>query len=419
MGKILNNLNDILNMIFFFEGLNKKIKNFGYRIIPLICIIAYFFCLYLSEKFYGSYSFVAKHLILDPLPYFKDLKILLCGIDSIRNQQNPYEAICFDEFAYFNYPIIWGIFAIFPFFTLSNHFQIGFGLIIIFYFLFFDFIRKINLLESIIYSLFIVSPSVVLGLERGNSDIIILILLLLMLYIKNKVIIQSALLLFISILKLYPIGAIFLILVDKVNSNFKQIIFVTFFLLFSLYIFIFFDNISIVSFKTPRPYGVLTYGLGAIPTIAFIYFNEYKNLIFISFISFLLVWLILFYIKIVPYLSKMVVENGVIGKAFFMGSGIFVFTCIIGYNYEYRLVFLLLTLPQIFLWMKQKMILSYLAIVVLLLIVWHTAISNVLNIWKYKYVNTIYVILLFSFFFSFLCHSILLFFKKTKTKIKI
>jgi hypothetical protein len=98
-----------LNIII--EILSKKIKLFGFRIIPVLFLFLYYVLLYISENYFGSYSFVAKYLGLDAIPYFVDLKILLCGIDAIRNNQNPYDVICFGGVAYFNYPIIWKIFA--------------------------------------------------------------------------------------------------------------------------------------------------------------------------------------------------------------------------------------------------------------------------------------------------------------------
>ena len=349
------------------------------------------------------------------------MKVLLCGIDSIRNHQSPYENICFgSSHAIFNYPIIWGIFTIFPFFTLSNSFEIGFGLIIIFLILFFNFISKINLFESIIYSLFIISPAVALALERGNSDLIILIFLLLILYFKNKILIQSFFILLFSMLKLYPIAAILMIIVDKISKRYKFVIFAVFLLLFSLYAFLSVDNIGLVSNKTPRPFEGWSYGLGTIPSLLYLHFNQHKVLIFISFISCLLFWLIIVCKKIFPFLQTMVVENGVIGKAYFMGSGIFIFTCLIGYNFEYRLIFLLLTLPQILYWTKQRIFLSYFAIIITLLIVYQTAIVKFFKFFHfpyyfyyyYRFVGAIFVVMLFSFFLSFLYYSILIEFNK-------
>ena len=250
-----------------------------------------------------------------------------------------------------------------------------------------------------------------LGLERGNSDIIILVSLLHVLYLKDKVHIQASFLLLISMLKLYPVGAILMILSDQVNFKIKAIILITFIFLFSLFTFYFFDNISLVSYKTPRPYGGMSYGLGDIPSmITFGHFKDVKPLFFISYAVSLLAWITYFYFKINPYLKTMVIEVGNTGKAYFMGSGIFIVTCLIGYNWEYRLVFLILTLPQLLIWLKQKLVLVYLIIIILLLVVWQTAIKNVLFIFNFKYYNyynyisALLVVFLFSFYGSILIH---------------
>ena len=247
-------------------------------------------------------------------------------------------------------------------------------------------------------------------LERGNSDIIILILLLLMLHIKNNVAVQTTFLLIISMLKLFPIGAIFMLLVHRISNRQKVIIFSIFVFLFSLYVYFFFDNIRLVSFLTPRPHGKLSYGLGDIPSWLFNHFKQFKLLIFISFILGLFLWLAFFYKKIKPFLSKMTFENGLVEKAFFVGAGIFIFTCLIGFNWEYRLTFLLLTMPQILAWVKQKILLSYWIIGLLLLIVWQTFISSVIhyffNFSYYNFLSAIFVVCLFSFFFSVVLHNI-------------
>ena len=129
-----------------------------------------------------------------------------------------------------------------------------------------------------------------------------------------------------------------------------------------MYVYIFIDNITLVSHKTPRPYGGMSYGLGDIPSMVYGHFNNYKTFIFISFFSFMVMWLYFFYIKTFPILRKMVVEDDMKGKSFLMGSGIFITTCIIGFNWEYRLIFLLLTLPQIFKWVKKSRFISFLVI---------------------------------------------------------
>jgi hypothetical protein len=383
-----------------------------FRIIPSVLLILYFIILYISENYFGSYTYAAKYVSLNAVPYFVDLKVLLCGVDILRINQNPYEIVCFTDGAYFNYPKTWKIFTIFPFFTFANYFKIGFILIITFYFFVIKFLGKINFFESIIYSLFLISPSVILGLERGNSDIIIFIFLLQILYIKDNVQIQAALLLIISMLKLYPIGAILMILNDQVNFKKKAIIFVSFTLLFTLFLYCYYENITLVSYKTPRPYGGMSYGLGEIPSlITFGHFKNIKPLFFISYAISLLIWIIYFYYKINIYLNKMVIQIGNSGKAYLMGSGIFIITCLIGYNWEYRLVFLLLTLPQILNWAKNREPLSYIIIVVLLMVVWQTGIKNVLLYFNFRYYNFIsafFVIFLFSFYVSVFLHYILI-----------
>ncbi len=97
-----------------------KNKTTDFRFIPFIVVLFYILTLLFSEFYFGSYAVVGKHFALHPQPYFVDLKILLCGIDAIRDNINPYEVNCDNTIPYFNYPITWGFLAPLPFITAPN-----------------------------------------------------------------------------------------------------------------------------------------------------------------------------------------------------------------------------------------------------------------------------------------------------------
>ena len=93
------------------------------------------------------------------------------------------------------------------------------------------------------------------------------------------------------------------------------------------------------------------------------------------------------------------VDSGSKGTSFLIGASIFITTCLIGYNFEYRLIFLLLTIPQILSWFRENKIMAVGLLVLSILIVWQSFIMSLLSIVMdeiyYQLISHLVVILLF------------------------
>jgi hypothetical protein len=395
-----------------------KDKN-DFRFIPFGLVFIYIGILFFSEFYLGSYEVIGEHFNINPIPYFIDLNVLLCGIDAIRISADPYSSICLWDKPLFNYPILWGFLSFIPFFTMSNLIYIGLGLGLTLFISLYFFIGKINFLGSIIYTSLLISPAIMLGFERGNSDLIIFIFLLLFLInFKKNNILGSFIIIIVSMLKLFPIGAIFCIL-NKMSIGIKKsfLIFLTVSVSFLTYLIVMKDNILLVSKKTPRPYSGMSYGLGGIPSLLindlkerhyfFFQLELYKKypsfdfFIFLLFIFLVLVFFFFFNNFFRFFVSAPLINKNNEGNSYLIGAGIFIVTCLIGYNWEYRLIFLIFTIPQLLIWLRRYKFFALILLFLSIFIVWQSFINRVINIYivqffvLFLFLSHLYIIIIF------------------------
>ena len=356
-----------------------------FRFIPFGVVILYITSLILSELLLGSYSVLGNIFRIHPIPYFVDLEILLCGIDAIREGLDPYQALCFEGEAYFNYPYLWGVLSIFPFLSASNHIYIGFGLMLLFFVAIYFFIGKINFKSALIYSAILISPAVMLGVERGNSDLMIFLLLMIIPLIAYKSkIVTSLLILLGSMLKIFPIGVIICLFNFRKNDLKKTIVLAFGVLItFLVYVFIIFDNIVMVSEKTPRPFKEASYGLGGLPSFLKNYFkiNDDNSIyIFLGFTLFCIFSFTFLFRYLNNKTNQPTICESRTGIAYLIGSGIFLITCLIGYNWEYRLIFLIFTIPQILSWSAVNRYFKLLLLIPFILLIWCSLIIPIVGL---------------------------------------
>lgn len=354
-------------------------KTTDFRFIPFTVVLCYILILLFSEFYLGSYAIVGEHFAIHPLPYFVDLKILLCGVDAIRENISPYTVNCDRPAPLFNYPITWGFLAPLPFITALNALYIGGALALSFFTFLYFFIGRLNFLEATIYSILLISPAVMFGVERGNCDLIIFLLLLIPIFKSASQKFFSVIILFCSLLKLFPIGAIIGIFHWLRNNTKKTLmLFFSVGLMFLFYLVAMRDNILMVSKKTPRPYRDFCYGLGGIPSIFTDHFPSEKIYIQILFPVLMIIGFFLFLKLSGKQLHRLKLSEDKYGLSFITGSSIYVTTCLIGYNWEYRLIFLLFTIPQILRWIFEKKQFAFLLLLLTMLILWQSFIANIL-----------------------------------------
>jgi hypothetical protein len=329
-----------------------------------------------STSFFTNYpsswdSGLIYPLVPRMLPPFADMRVVTSGAECIRLGYDVLiENPCDPWKRPMNYPRIWSMPASWGL-DQSHTVVLGIFCGLLFFILTFVTIGRLNYIESLFYALILCSPSAMLAVERGNNDLIIFILLALsLLIIKSKNLILRSfsymLILFAAALKLYPIFALTSCLKEKRRNFLFIFIFIS--IAFGIYLVDNLESLELVSKATPRSTG-LSYGSKVIFDIVFpkleklsyVFLNSnITKLIHIVKLPMLALSLLIF--MFTAYVLAKHGEN-IYQKekpldinridAFRIGASIYIGTFLIGNNWDYRLVFLLFTIPQILAWLKS------------------------------------------------------------------
>jgi hypothetical protein len=166
-----------------------------------------------------------------------------------------------------------------------------------------------------------------------------------------------------------------------------------------MYLILLKDNIIQVSEVTPRPFAFAAYGLGALPSLLINYFPSLKFFIFIVYAVSLLLAFVIFYRFAQKKLKTPLIEPDRKGISYLIGAGIFITTCLIGYNWEYRLLFLIFTIPQVISWMDEDKILPRSLLILSIIIIWQSFFVSLVSLFMndvyYRLISQVFVILLF------------------------
>lgn len=348
------------------------------RFITFSVVAAYIALMLFSEFYFGSYCRIMKYFIGSPAPYFIDTQVLLTGIDAVRAGLDPYSREANSQLllGFYNYPLSWTWFSFLPFLKVSNTIILGLTLLLLFFISLYFFIGKINLTESIVYAIIFTSSACMLGVERGNSDLIIFMVLLIPIIQHGSQKILALVVLAAGILKFFPIAGL-VGLAYHIKQSRKQtlLLFLGAGMLFLFYAFIMRENIMAVSKVTPRPFECLCYGLGTVPSYLQKRLNSPGPHIWAPYLLLLAAGFISFYFTVRKKISKLRFHSDKFGMAHIIGSAIFVASCLIGYNWEYRLVFLVFTIPQTLKWAQAKKMLPAVSLLLTILVMEQTFIG--------------------------------------------
>ncbi len=292
-------------------------------------------------------------------PPFDDSLAINRGLQFMTQGENPYTSNPSDPF---NYPSIW--LSIYNFFDLENFFRFKtFNFIVLYsyFFVLLDFYFKNNNKYFIfIFIIFIFSTSNFLIIERLNLEIIIFCFLYIVIMNRNYII--KSIFFFLSfILKIHPFFSILLFLGNK--KYFFSILFISL-----VYLILMWEEISIMRNNMIEFALIFAYGISSIAKGIFFYsvkYNYFINqdnyflfrnaLIFITAIY--AITIILFKLRFNYNLPKstMTMEE----KFFLCGSGIFIGTFITSSSIDYRLLYLIFTIPLLLHFNNKKIIFIY------------------------------------------------------------
>jgi hypothetical protein len=295
-------------------------------------------------------------------PAFSDFRLIpgsaetfRMGIEpSVRNPGDPHKRK-------FNYPTFWRLF-FYTGITQADTIWISILMITLFFIGVFLFPQKPAISDAIWMLLIIFSPASMLLYERGNVDLIVFFLCVaIVLATDYSAYAAAALLLFAMIVKLFPFFGIS-VLFRESKQKFAWLAVGCFFVLL-IYMYITWDSISISWNLTMRGKDI-SYGAN----VFFYRYGQALSQFFAQWFSSPQVDRILKVgpIVLASILVFMAGGSGIRNRepltissernvaAFRMGASIYIGTFLLGNNWDYRLAFLVLVLPQLLEWTRSS-----------------------------------------------------------------
>jgi len=286
-------------------------------------------------------------------PSFVDARIITASAESYRLGFDPAIENPRDPFGrLFNLPAAWKVL----FLTkldqshtdrLAGFFIASFLLGLI------PFLTRLTPPSNWIVALCAFSPPVMLAIERGNVDLFVFfVCAIALLWVERNLPISAILLFGAGMLKIYPLFGLisFFHLERKRFLNFLA--YPT--ILFIVYILLTFNTFRRVFANTEIGLD-FSYGLGVLP----LYIEQLTGSAQYYAISILLSYLFVILVagaclhEADRSVNALTGENQLYLSAFRLGAGIYLGTFLLGNNWDYRLMFLLFTLPQLIEWAKQ------------------------------------------------------------------
>jgi hypothetical protein len=232
--------------------------------------------------------------------------------------------------------------------------------------------------DGAVYGAAICSPAAMLGIERGNVDILLFALLVIAaLWLRRgrvRTILAYVLVLAAAILKLFPIFAAGMLarhaLRERSGRTLGGVGAVV--ALFGLYALATLDDIRAIGKVVPQTdwysYGMRTFGIwwsNAVPPFST---RVWDTILFVA----LLAGLVALRGRIRALLPPGDGSNQAVRDLdlFWAGAGIYVCTFALFQSFDYRLIFLVLTLPQLLRWTRERRVLAVATLVLVLATQW-------------------------------------------------
>lgn len=288
-------------------------------------------------------------------PPFADLIGITGSVDCLRAGMDPYTSTQGDPWGRsYNYPRVW--LTAFSFLRFDRSATNPLGLILGFLFALVasSIFRTRKPVQLGFVLLLLLSPPILLLLERGNSDIVIFLLVVSSVVFIRKtpcfgesatVYLSYAGLLLASVLKFYPVFLLPLVFFENIPKKMRNLIIVGFIALFGGYVAATFQDVLAIAQNTPKP-SELAYGKN-------VYLQLFCGgtalfLISTSLVAVISCLALYVSVKFQDRLHGMIPISPQVGddiELFVAGALIYAGTFVIGNNWDYRLAFLLLSVP--------------------------------------------------------------------------
>ena len=330
------------------------------RKIVLAVVLSVSIFLLFSKVFasYGGSSCIFRFFAVPVMePCFADLRTITGGAESkklgfdpmVKNPGDPWNRVM-------NYPRIWQTLY---FFGIDERDTVPMGILFIILFLCGVCLVLPNAPNLTIFAIILslLSPSVLLGIERGNTDLLMLFLVALAVFLinKSKYSLSAFIVLLAGLLKLFPIFAAFMFFKTNKKTFLQYSIIIC--TVFVLYLLITFSDLVLISNGTLKMTS-LSYGKDILWMKVAETSPNYS--IFLKYFSYIVLVLcgigglfLIFGKSIGEKLPEIKFEESISMDAFRAGSAIYIGTFLLGANFIYRLMFLILLVPQLVIWLKS------------------------------------------------------------------
>lgn len=384
-----------------------KHTNVDGRFLIIASLSIYFLILFFASFFSTYYDFWnAIGVPARPYP-FGDLRVITSGLECYRQGYDVYVNNPCNPWPYFgefNYPQIWLLLAKLGI-KQSHTLILGIAIVLLFFSSVLLIVGRLSIREGLLYSLILCSPSVMLGVERANNDLIIFILLAIaLLLIRSALLIKRLIaylvIVFAACLKLYPLFGLLI----TVKEGKRHFLLINSFLagLFGIYLVSQFENIKQVNAATPQV-NYWSYGFkimfhilwsdvvkvlerlgvdkkelyGWLPDTGLWQFLSLKKL-FVLAIALTGLFVIGIILKRFRPFSLSVSSKPELLDAFRIGASVYIGTFLLANSWAYRLTFLIFTIPQLLVWQQANQPLttaSRLALLGIVLTMWLKTLS--------------------------------------------
>lgn len=292
---------------------------------------------------------------------FIDTRVITAGLECRRLGFDPLISNPCDPLGRpLNYPRVW---LLLRWLGLDQSHTDALALVFIALFLasVFMLIGRISLGEGVLVSLAVCSPSVMFGVERGNVDIVMfaLVALAVILWRRDRGVRDVAsplVVLLAAVMKIYPVlalpGYLF------VRRRAAAVAALACLAVFAVYAFVFRADIQAIARATPQgQYN--SFGVRILPAAIYHHFvpQQWRGGAIVK--QLLAIVPLVIGVPVIWRLGRRRCPRPDPGGAgwrrlaFFVGSLLFLGSFALGNNWDYRLVFLLLTLPQLFEWIAD------------------------------------------------------------------
>ena len=349
------------------------------RIVLLTATCFMWLLILMLFKFYGYERTWQLWKVPTETPPFFDFRLIPGSAESFQHGFEPTLRNPFDlAHRSFNYPFFWRLF-FYTGISMDDTIWIVVIMLVLFFLSVFLFPQKITPLDAIMMLSVIFSPACMLLYERGNVDLIVFFLCALVVISTDySPFITLIFLIFAAIVKLFPFFGITVLIRESKTK------FIWFFLgaigILSVYIYVTFKSVE-ASWNLTMRGREISYGANLIFQR---YSDVFSNMFGVSADSTLLKY------GPIGFAAVLVISTGVLGSlarsplyassernlaAFRMGASIYIGTFLLGNNWDYRLAFLILTMPQISKWLinsnARYRLISIIALIMVIVSCWH------------------------------------------------